>query len=229
MSGHELFIAHLVKVLLLAIVAGLVVRGRHRQCWSFLAYALVVLVCNSLVSFWPEQFLQKWFWILQQGSYDIAKLAIALELAWRVSQRFPGAAARGRLLLLAIVVLTILSILRLPLQAPFRALLTDWHPRVLAGTIWLFTGTALLMVWYRLPLPRFPRMLLLGFSAYLLVFSTLLSILGRVGPSLRTQISAFDGWAYTVLVAWWAYEAWRPVEQPVADPAVLRALAIEEA
>ena len=77
MTDLQLVVAHAAKVALLALIAGIVWRGRARLCWSFALYALAILLGNILVSLWPSRFLTPSFWMLKQGVYDILKMAIA--------------------------------------------------------------------------------------------------------------------------------------------------------
>ena len=56
MTAQQVLIAHAVKILVLLTLAGIVARRRWASCWSFTGYLAVILVCNSLVSFWPERF-----------------------------------------------------------------------------------------------------------------------------------------------------------------------------
>ena len=53
MSELQVAVSHAVKLALVAVLAGLFVRGRARLCWSFVAYAAAILVGNSLTSLWP--------------------------------------------------------------------------------------------------------------------------------------------------------------------------------
>lgn len=229
MTTWQYAIAHATKVLVIATLLGSLARGRCRLCWSFAAYLLVILTCNSLVSFWPERFFVEWFWMLQQTAYDLAKLAVAIELAHRSFRAFPGARATARLVLLSVLALTTVAVVTVPASSSSTFLsftLTEWHPRIASGTIWLMTSTALLAVWYQLPVHAFQRAILMGFTAYLLVFTTLLNVLRR-GLDLRDTVNALDGVAYLALVAWWAYASWRPSEKVVVAPAVARRLGLE--
>src|SRR6476661_2504614 len=99
MSAIEVLRAHVVTLALLAILAGLFVRRRAHLCWSFVGYLVTGLVCNALMTFWPEQFFRLWFYSLEQDLLVALKLAIAAELTYRTFRAFPGAAARVRVLL----------------------------------------------------------------------------------------------------------------------------------
>jgi len=96
MTSSQVLIAHAVKVLVLLTLAGIVARRRGRRCWSFLAYLITILVCNSLISLWPDTLFVSWFWMLKQALYDCFRLAIAVELSYRTFQAFPGAQSTAR-------------------------------------------------------------------------------------------------------------------------------------
>lgn len=231
MTAWQVLIAHSVKVLVLLTLAGIMARRRTRLCWSFVAYLAAILTCNSLVTFWPERFFTAKFWFLQQALYDGLKMAIAVELAYRTFQAFPGAQATARrIFFLALLVVTALAVFGVPgvasssSPALYGGNLLDWEPRVLTGTIWLLNGVALLVVWYRVPIHPYHKAILLGFVPYLLVFTTLLRLLQHYGFEILPLVQSAEPAAYMLLVAWWAYAAWAP--EPAADvsPAVLQTL-----
>ena len=118
MSEIQVVLSHAVKLALVAVLAGLVARGRARLCWSFAAYLVAILVGNSLASLWPSRFYTPGFWVLKQAAYDVLKMAVALELAWRAFEKFPGAmrTARGTLLALlaASTLVPVISIASVP-------------------------------------------------------------------------------------------------------------------
>src|SRR5207244_13438043 len=129
MTAHQVLIADAVKILVLLTLAGIVARRRWASCWSFTGYLAVILVCNSLVSFWPERFFQPWFWMVRTALYDVLKVAIAVELAYRTFQAFPGARATVRRVLFAVLVASSGALSALPCAAPHGAALFEWAPR----------------------------------------------------------------------------------------------------
>jgi hypothetical protein len=234
MTALELAIAHAVKVLIVVTLAGLAYRRRYRVAWTFAAYLVLILLFNVLMSVWPERFYKQSFWMLAQAVWDIAKISVGLELAYRAFRAFPGAKTLARPVVFVILALTTLALIRFPPTSgstaeSFLIVLTDWHPRVLSGTIWLLTATMFLVVWFHLPIHPFQRAILLGFTPYLLVFTTLLNILHSRGLSIRGEVNLADGLAYSAVVAWWAYAAWRPAQQFVVAPDVIRRLQLEQA
>ena len=224
MTVWQVLIAHVVKVLVLLTLAGIVARHRARLCWSFVAYLAVILVGNSLVSFWPDRFFAGWFWMLQQALYDALKMGIAVELAYRTFQAFPRAQTTARRVLFMLLLGTSLAVIGVPRDSSYPAVFVELEPRVLTGTIWLLNGLALLVIWYRVPLRAYHKAILLGFVPYLLVFTTLLRLLQHYGWQVLPVVQSAEPAAYMLLVSWWAYAAWQPEAAPDLSPAATRAL-----
>ena len=215
MTGLELAFAHAVKVALVALLVGMLWRGRLRQCWSFGAYLVTVLAGNSLVSFWPEQFRTASFWVYKQAAYDLLKLAVALELLYRTLRAFPGTWRAARLVVL---VLLSVSAFVLAVLTPRSSVFTmwEWQPSVVTAAIWLLASVALLVVWYQVPVTDWSRAIMLGLAPYLLVFLTIVDLLRRLGYDLvRSGLGTIDSLAYLALVLFWTRAAWRREERVV--------------
>jgi hypothetical protein len=208
MTGLSLAIAHAVKLALLAVLVGVLVRGRVRQCWAFPAYVVTVLLTNFVGSMWPERFHNPETWVIFQAAFDVLKLAVVLELSWRAFALFPGAMRNARLVLLIVLIASTLAI---AVWTPPSSYNTVWQfqPSIVTGTLWLLTALALLVVWYQIPVHDFQRAIMLGFAPYLLVFVAALDILRRHGWSAVATASILDQSAYLALVAFWAWAAWR--------------------
>lgn len=215
MSELQLAVAHVVRLVLLVLIAGLLWRGRVRQCWAFAAYVLAVLLGNTLVSFWPDRFHNPSFWVVKQGVYDTLKMAIALELAWRAFGAFPGALRTARLVLLTLLVVSTLALAALSRPSSY-ANVWEWQPGVATAALWLLTATALMVVWYQVPLSGWQRAIMLGLAPYLLVFVTLLDLLGRRGWAIGGLVATAETLAYLALVTFWAWAAWRRDPAPAA-------------
>lgn len=225
MTAHQLLIANLVRTAVLLILVGLLVRRRAHLCWSFTAYLATILTANSMVSFWPERFYTRWFYILKESVYNVLLLCIAAELAYRVFQTFPGALARARLVLAPLLAVITVGVISVPRGTDYIDIVTRYHPQIQTGVIWLLSATAVLTVWYNLPLNPAHRALLLGFSSYLIVFVTTSNLLRSFGyDRLRETVSFVDTYAYLALVTWWAFTAWRSEETfeiaPMRTPAL---------
>jgi len=218
-----------VKIGLAIVILGVLRRGLHRRCWSFLVYLLAVLIYGSAelagTMFynvpgieWPQWFWNWEFWQFQQTIFELVKLALAVELGFRVVAAFPGTWRLARALLGAALLTT---------TAAVTLGGAPQHPLLATGAIWLFAAVSLVVVLFNLPLHAWYRALLSGFVPYLFVFSTLTSILTRRGYPLAKTLGSVDQVAYLVLVGWLAYAAWRE-EENVRDvsPAVLRRLGL---
>jgi hypothetical protein len=228
MSGADLLLNHLMKLACLAILMGLLARRRAHLCWSFVAYLVTALVFNSLMSFWPEQFFRLWFYSLMQDLLQALKVGIAAELAYRTFRAFPGAAARVRILLAPVFFVPVLFVSKVPSGASYQDIIQIYQPQLQTAVIWIMTAITLLIAWYRVPVHAMHRAILIGFAAYLLIFTTLLNVLRDFGfENLRSFIGTADGYAYVVLLGWLAYSAWVPARQPVLSLNVMRRLQLE--
>ena len=216
MSEVGLLIAQTVKVALIALLLGMMLRGKLAQCWSFTFYVAAILLGNGLVTLSPDRFYTPEFWMLKQGVYDILKMATAIELAWRALSAFPGAWRTARVLLAAILVASTLVLAWLTPQSTYDTVWT-WQPSIATSAIWLLTAVALLVWHYQVPITEWQRAIALGFTPYLLVFVTLLNILKRRGWDGLNQYNLLEPLAYLGLVLFWTHAAWRR-EQPAALP-----------
>jgi hypothetical protein len=218
MSSRQLLLAAVILAAL-ATIAGLVVRGRVRQCWSFAAYLCSVVTCG--VFFIQDAYFTKEFWMARQVIFDVLKTAVALEMTWQVVRAFPGALRTARVFaLLLLAGSTVLLATGLSHSSSYLAVLGTWQPRVVACTALLFTLTALLVAWYHLPIRRLHRAIMGGFTVYLAFFATVLSILQRSfhSPSALYLYGQLDSYAYLALVIYWARAAWARVEEPMPVP-----------
>jgi hypothetical protein len=212
-----------VNVVVGAILVGLVVRGRARECWSFVAYLCGLLTCDTLFFALQDRFYNREFWMIKQALYDVLRTATALEMTWRVVRAFPGAlrtAQRWAFLLLAGAA-TVLA------TGPHRARYGDiflWQPRVVACTAALFALAALLVAWYHLPVRRLHRAIMGGFAIYSTFFATLLGLLGRWGWGSVALINVVDGLAYLGVTLWWLRAAWAREEEVMPEVEEIRAL-----
>jgi hypothetical protein len=231
MTPDQVLVAHIVKALGFFALAGILVRRRAHLCWSFVAYLVVVLVSNALVSFWPEPFFTPWFWTFSHGLFDALRMGIAVELTFRTFQAFPGARATSRGLLFGLLVATSFALIAIPdgsysaqQSSTYHLVVFEWSPRVLTGIIWLMNGLAILITWYRVPVHSYHKALLLGFVPYLLIFTTLLSLIKQWGWGFLPYVEVLDPVAFMALMGFWAWIAWRPETQPDASPAVVQLL-----
>ena len=208
MSTTQLFVAHLIRAGILVTLIALVRRGHHRRCWSFSIYLVAILIGNTLSSFWPQLFHTPEFWMLKQALYDALKLLVGVEIMWRGTKAFPGARARGHVLLLVVLLLGAAVILATPSGSTYKTLWA-WQPRAVAAAVWLYTVAGMTVVFYSLPLHPWLKAILLGITPYQLVFVTWLGILRNRGWEIGPIVGMVDAVAYLLVVWWWAWSAWR--------------------
>jgi len=213
MTAAQWWIGVLGELILLALLVGLIVKGGHRACYSFTLYVAAVLVPDVMVTAWPARFYVWEFWMLKEIAHNLLKFAIALELAIRTFRAFPGARATARGIVFLVVLVCLAGVLAAP-GGPggLRELATDLHPRILNGTIWLFTAIAAVILWYRLPIQALHKAILIGFVPYLLIFTVAMSALDAVGWHIQDLAAYAHTIAYLALLCYWTYAAWRPQE-----------------
>lgn len=215
-------LAYAGTALLAFALAGLIARRRYRV-WLFLALFLTVTLASTVMMLaWPERFYTSVFWQAKETALNLIRFAMALELAWRTFRAFPGALATVRWALLFVLAVTFLAVVAVSGPGTnYESFLAELHPRVLNGSIWLFTAIAGLILWYRLPVNAFHKAVLLSYVPYLLVFTVTMNVLGSLGGEHWER-----GWAvlygnqvaYLALMAYWARAAWRRVEVPTRPP-----------
>jgi hypothetical protein len=225
-----------------AILLGLLVRRRYRLCYSFMLYILVILVGDLLLAWGPMElatddllfpflgefgFQSRRFWLVKEMTINLLRFAVAIELAYRTFRSFPGARATARGVVFLLLVVTLVSVV---VATPHVAAaqesggfveiaVTRLQPRILNGTIWLLTGIAALILWYRLPVDRFHKAILTGVVPYLLVFTVALNLLDTYGfQEMRVRVNQVSLMAYLLLVAYWARAAWAPFRAPARAP-----------
>lgn len=204
--------------LLAACLAGLFARRRQGLCVSFTLYLAAVILSDALVLLHPSRFHSWDFWVLKESVHNLLKFGIALELTVRTFRAFPAARKTAAGLVLAVLALTWVSVgprPRLVVGRPLELAL-NLQPYVLAGTLWLFVAISSLILWYRLPVTPLHKALLLGFVPYLLVFTVAINLLRSFGGEVRTVAGYVKNVAYQVLLAYWAYSAWRRWPPPGA-------------
>jgi hypothetical protein len=225
-----------VKVALAIALVGIFARKRHTECRMLPVYLAVVLVCDTAMALFPAQLFHWNVYVVQQWLYNFLAFGVALDLARRAFQVFPGAAATARWTFLAILVVTGLSIFAATPPAAVRsnssfyltALLTI-QPRLINATIWLFVATARLVIYFHSPVSNWHRSVSLGFTTYLVVSVTLLNLMKSFGWNIQSFVNFFDGSAYLALCCWWAVSAWQKSEVTAVVPASVHRLAAARA
>lgn len=216
MTPLQRVIALGVALLLLAVVAGLVVRGRLKSCYAFGLYLGAVLAADGLIALRSQTFYRWDFWMLKETVHALLKFAVAVEIGHGTFRSFPGALATARRVYLLVIVLTGLAVLAVPAeQADYSVFTKAVLPRILNGTIWLFTAISGLILWYRLPVDPLHKAILIGFVPYLLVFTLTQNLLHALGWDVREYTNYAHTTAYLILLGYWNLVVWR-------DPAKAR-------
>jgi hypothetical protein len=209
MSTTVLWIGRAGTLIAATTLAGLLVRGRWRLWCAFPLLLLVTMTHDLLVGGWPEQFYRGSVWQVKESALVLIRLAMVVELTIRVFRGFPGAMLMARRLLVLIFAGTLLAVVALPAHRDYAGFVGEVMPRVLNGTVWLFAGLAILILWYRLPVHWFPKAVLLSYVPYLLVFTVAVNTLGELGWHRAAWVNHGHVWAYRLLALFWAYIAWR--------------------
>jgi hypothetical protein len=221
MSALQWWLGLLGEIILAVILCGLFYRGRARSCYSFTLYVLAVLVCEVLITAWPVDYHTLSFWIPKEILFSVLKFGIALELAARTFSAFPGARSTARAVVFVVLLLSLAAVLSVPAPADpnLPKLASQVLPRIVNGTIWLFTALAAVILWYRLPVNLFHKAILVGFVAFSLVFSVALTAIEVIPQS---QASYLQSVAYVLLLGYWAHAAWRRQEGQARRPEASR-------
>lgn len=223
MTTVQAWIAYTGILALAIVLAGVLVRGRYRT-WCFLALFLAAtLVSSVMIMAWPARFYTKGFWQAKETALNFIRFAMALELAYRAFRAFPGALATARWALLFVLTVTFAVVVLSGGGADYQSFLGEIQPRVLNGSIWLFTAIAAIILWYRLPVDHFQKSVLLSYVPFLLIFTVCMNVLGsagRAGWERAWPVRYGNQLAFVGLMVYWARTAWRRVEEPVRPPAL---------
>jgi len=214
-------IALTVDLLILAVLVGLFVRRRWSVCYAFTAQQAFVLATDLLMVFGPPSyFYTKPFWAFRENVSQTLTIVIALELTYKTFRAFPGARATARAVLFTILWVTLFAALSASLTPASTASAYAGElqilPRLLNGAIWLFTGVAGLILWYRLPVDAFLKAILMSLVPYMLVYMLAMKAVEAYGlVQVEQYLRYSDPIANMLMNAYWAWAAWRPFRAPV--------------
>jgi hypothetical protein len=221
MTRAETIIALVGVALLLATFVGLGVRGRWRLWYAFAAYLIVVAGFGLVFVSYPSLY-RPGVYLVQALLVNSLRFAMAIELAARTFGAFPGARSTLRWTLLGLLILTLALVMAVPGSSfVYESFLNEVQPRLLNGSIWIFTAIAALILWYRLPVAPLHKSILLSYVPFLLYDSVFLTMLLPVAwqhGALPAAVAYFNLAVYLLLVSYWAWVAWRPPEPPRPDP-----------
>src|SRR4030095_6930833 len=156
-------------------VAGVVKRGRLPLCRMFVLFLVVVLLTDIPPVFWEKRFWTLQYYLLvREPLQNVFRFAVLLEIAHFAFRSFPGARSTARLLLLLLLTTTLIFVVVSGLelsQLEYQNILAQIQLPQLIGVVWLLLGITMLILWYRLPVDRMHKAILLGWVPYLIVFS----------------------------------------------------------
>ena len=194
-------------LLMVSALAGLVVRRRYADWWFFSLYLLVVASLSPVYHLGPAWYSPN-FYQVKEVILNFLRFAMALEIGLRIFRAFPGAMATARRLVFLVLLATLVAILLVDVQG-YQTFIKDVQPRILNGSVWLFSGLAGLILWYRLPLKPFYKGIVLSYVPYLLASTALTSTMAARNFRNSDNLQLFNQLAYVVLVVYWNHVIWR--------------------
>jgi hypothetical protein len=216
MIRAQLLIGYFGTGLLGAVLLGLIVRRHYRRALFFTLYVVSVFVPAVLMRLWPERFFTPEFWQAKEIVIDVLRFAFALELALRTFRSFPTALRTLRLALLFVLIVTLGIVVSVtPAHLDYVSFVGQIHPRILSGSIWLFTAIAALILWYRVPVHPLYKRVILSYVPFLLFSSVANHALGSLGFVRGWAMNAADQFAYVLLLVYWTFVAWSRAVVPV--------------
>jgi hypothetical protein len=210
MTTLQAGLGHLVTLLLWGVLAGIVVRRRYREWIFFPVFVFSVAVWGLLNVLWLERMRVPEIWMAKEAVHHLFRLAMAVELGIRTFRAFPGALATLKRVLFVLIVITIAVVLaEAPSALHYTTFIGQFQPRVVAAAIWLFTAIAVLILWYRLPVSRFQKAVVLSYVLYLPIFAAYMNLWAGPAQERREFVSYLNQVAYLVVVSFWLYVCWR--------------------
>jgi hypothetical protein len=210
MSPEQILVADLVAVLLLLTLSGLAWRARLTHCRAFTFYLAAALLTNRLVVWLPQYFFTFFFWTIKESVQCGLTLVVALSLISRDFGRWPRARRLAWALSIAGAGVWLLWSGLDGDVASYRDFAAIVLPRLQAAAAFGFAALFTTASWYRLPLPRLHRMIVLGFGLYLVAYALILAALHWSGWSGYSFLSALEPAVYGASVGLWALGAWGP-------------------
>jgi hypothetical protein len=217
MTGAQRAIAFVGLLLIASAALGVIARRRFSAWRFFFVYLVAVFVGGALPHIWPDRFFTPEFWQVKETVYVALRFAMAAELAVRTFRAFPGAMATLRRVTFIILLVTLAAVLTAPVGEGYTSFLSEVQPRVLNGSVWIFTAIAGLVLYYRLPIGRFQKSVLLSYVPYVLAFTVFITHWGRGGWRSGPIVVHANQLAYVALVAYWNLAVWR--RDPPSRPA----------
>ncbi len=222
MTPADVGIATLVAALLAETLAGLVVRRRLHLCRSFAGLLAAVLLCNQLITHFPGTFWNSTFWTVKEGLYAGLCCATVLELALLIFAGLPRA-RRPLLAAIAAVIVTSAAIASTTDVAP-ESLVNKAIAAFNGAAAWVAAFLVAAVLYYRVPLHPFHRLVLFGLGLHLSLYSMLLAPAAESWEAMRAWVNALGRLSDTATISLWLWAAWRPEPARVLTPEVAAVL-----
>lgn len=195
-------------ILLAVTLAGMIQRRRWASWYSFTLYVAVIAISTTAFLLEPSLYNED-MWAAHLNVVNVIRFMVALELAARTFRAFPGARSTLRPVLLVVLVVTLILVAGTSRHdLDYRTFLQEQQPRLLNGNVWLYTAIAGLILWYRLPIARFQKSILLTYVPYLFFELVYLHVFVERGWESK-PVGYVNQAAYLLMVGVWAWSAWR--------------------
>jgi hypothetical protein len=212
----DVAVASLTAMLLAVTLAGMALRDRVRLCRSFAGLLVSTLVCNQLITHLPTRFWNSTFWTFKESLYAGLYCATVLELALLV---FAGLPRARRPLLIAMTSVIVAAAVVVSTADLERVSLVRVVVSAVNGTAaWLAAMLVAAVLFYRVPLHPFHRLILFGLGFHLSLYSTLLGPVVEGWETMRAHVNALDRLVYVATVTLWLWAAWRPAPAQALTP-----------
>lgn len=219
MHPTQLAVSLVALAFLLAALVGLFRRRRARRLWVLPVHLVLTGMADLLVICAPNIFRVWPAWAIRELVLHSTTLALVLEVALRVFAALPRASRHARAVLAAVLGATALALVFVPWHGAELAaapwiyiVVTEALPRLAYGAVWLCVALIVVMNIYHLPPDPLHRAVLAGLAAYLVIYSVGLGM--QRGSHNSLMVYTVTPLAYTALLAYWAWAAWRDETPP---------------
>lgn len=209
MTSRQFVIVYIEIGLVFAVLLGLFVRSRVALTRAFTAYLASVLWSLILPVAYSASLQARAHFLVAEGIQGLMRVAVALELTVHTFRAFPVARTQSLRLVWLVLVITAGAVALPVATLDYHTVVDHALPRLLYGTAALFAGLGAIVLWYRLPVAPIHKAILMGFVPFLLIFSVALHSL-REFEWVHVDVANYAHMlAYTALLGYWAYAAWR--------------------
>lgn len=209
------------QTLLLLTLTGLWRRRRLNRVWLLPLHLAAAAIVQTIVLTAPDT-LRAWN---RWATVEILLLGLALgivaEIAGRVFANLPHARRHARRLLALALLLPLALLLLTPWHSGDNAsaswlyiVVTELLPRLSYGAGFVCLALGWAMTTHRIPFDKLHWPVLIGLGCYLFIYSISLGLQRDNGPTVLVYI--VTPVAYTLMIGWWAWAAWRH-EEPDPD------------